>query len=559
MSAVHDPEVEALIDGTQLPAVLETAPTKVQALGGYDAAARFDRDTLSWVPPLRSADLDLLPGKDLMDRRVRDLSRNDAYVAAGAELNKDNIVGDAFLLNAKPSWRVLGLDEVWATEFQIEVEEKFTLASESMNNWFDASRMNTLTEMVRLAVGVHTMTGEVLSTAEWLRDVGRPFNTAIQMIDLDRLTNPEGQMDSPTLRRGVAKNQRGAPIGYWIQVAHPTDYTAYGDVWTWKYVPARKPWGRLQVIHIFEQSRPDQSRGVSAMVAALKEMKITKKFRDITLQNAVVGAIYAATIESELPSEAVFASLGGGQVSVGDAVADYGSAYLQEVLKYVGKSNNLQLDGVKIPHLFPGTKLQLRPAGTPGGVGTDFEKSLLRYVAANLGVSYEQLSRDYSESNYSSVRAAMVETWKTMQSRKRFVADRYATSIYMLWLEEMINKKQISSMPRRAPSFYEGLNGEAYCNCTWIGASRGQIDELKETQAAVLRLKYGLSTQEAEVSRLGLDWRQVNAQLEREQKDRQARGLITEQDNSINAASGAPRSTGGNDTPEDGSEDNTNV
>ena len=554
MSVVLDDEVIDLIDG-----LAHKAPSE-QAFGAYDAARRFDDGLTAWAPALRSADLDLLGDKGLIDARVRDVSRNDAYVAAGAQLHKDSIVGAAYLLNSKPAFKVLGLDEVWAEEFQQEVEEKFTLYAESPRNWIDAQRVNSFTEQIRLAVGVFCATGEVLASAEWLRDAGRPFHTALQMIELDRLSNPYGRMDDKYLRAGVEKNDFGAPTGYWIQVAHPTDFTVQDNTYRWKYVPATKPWGRTQIIHIFDQQRPEQSRGVSQMVAALKEIRITKKFRDVTLASAVLNATYAASIESELPSQMVFEQMGAGRGgNLGDAIAEYGTAYLGAVAKFAGGGKGLYLDGVKVPHFFPGTKLQMRPAGTPGGVGTDFEKSLLRYIAANLGVSYEQLSKDYSETNYSSARAGVNETEKFMAGRKKRVADGYATHGFMLWLEEAINKKQITSMPRRAPSWYEGLNAEAYSQCEWIGASKGQIDELKETQAAVLRLKYNLSTQEKEVARFGGDWRKVNAQREREMKDQKARGLVVEQDNSINAASGAPRQQEAKDEPTDGSEDNANA
>jgi capsid protein len=30
----------------------------------------------------------------------------------------------------------------------------------------------------------------------------------------------------------------------------------------WKEVPLRKPWGRLQVIHLKEQTASDQTRGI---------------------------------------------------------------------------------------------------------------------------------------------------------------------------------------------------------------------------------------------------------------------------------------------------------
>lgn len=546
----QDPEIFALLG----PEPGGAGSQPMASVGvAFEGASQFDRSVALWMPSFQSADNDLLPEKPLLDARVRDQLRNDAFIQAGANLHKDSIVGSFFLLNAKPAWSVLGLDEKWSEEFQEEVEEKFTLAAESPQNWLDASRVNTLTGLVRLAVGVHLMAGEVLASVEWIRSSDRPFSTAVQMIDLDRLSTPPDKQESPYLRGGVERDRYGAPKGYYIRVAHPGDYLA-PDAHRWRYVPARKPWGRVQMIHILEQQRPDQTRGVAEMVAALKEIKITKKFRDIVLQNAVVQATYAASIESDLPTDAVYQALGGDDAPA--AITQFATAYLNAIAQYAGGSRNLHIDGVKIPHLFPGTKLQLRPAGQGGPLGTEFEQSLLRYIAAALGVSYEQLARDYSKTNYSSARAAMAETWKFMQSRKRMVADRFATHIYRLWLEEMINKGEIQSMPRKAPSWYEGLNADAYSACEWIGASRGQIDELKETQAAALRLKSNLTTLEDELGRLGLDWRRVIRQRQREVEKLEAAGLVVNpQDNSLNAASGAPREQEVKDEPEDGSEE----
>jgi lambda family phage portal protein len=531
-----DPDVEALIGP---PA------NSVVAIGGaYDGASRFDRDLTLWSPPLQTADMDILPDKDLSEARVRDTLRNDAYVQGGQTLHRDNIVGSMFLLNCKPELRVLNskaCDEKWAGEFQEEVEAKFTLWAESPNNWPDAARMNTLTALTRLAVGVYCASGEVIATAEWMRDQPRPFQTAIQMIEGERLSTPYDLSWDNRVRGGIERNAYGAPQAYHIRNAHPSDYSAGADAFTWTRVPIRKRFGRLNVIHIVEQMRIDQSRGISEMVSALKEMKITKKFRDVTLQNAVVNATYAASIESDMPPEAAFAAIGGvGGGEIGKGATDFAAEWLRALAAYTGGSKNLQMDGVKIPHLFPGTKLQLRNAGTPGGVGTEFEQSLLRYIAANLGVSYEQLSRDYSQTNYSSVRAAMNETLKFMTSRKRMVADRFASAVYRLWFEEALGKGEITTLTRSMPDYYAAMNADAYTNCDWIGAGRGQVDELKETQASVLKLKYNLSTYEDEMARLGKDWRKTLAQREREQAEMKLRGLVIEEDNGINAASGTP-------------------
>lgn len=536
------------------------------ALGGpYEGADRFDRALALWAPPLMSADAEMLGEKGQIDARVRDLQRNDGYIHAGSMLHRDGIVGSMYLLNSQPDYDYLKLDEVWAGEYQMEVEAKFMLAATSANNWFDAAGTNDLTALVRLAVGVYTSGGEVLASAEWLRDPTRPFRTAIQMIDTDRLSTPwEKQWANPLsgerVRGGIRQNRFGKPLGYYIRNGHQSDFDRFRDSMNWTYVPARKPWGRAQVLHIKEQMRVDQSRAVAEMVSGIKATRIAHKYRDITLQQAVISAMYAASIESDLPPDAVFAQMGGGNnESAGEIVAGYATDYLAAINKYTSSSRNMQIDGVKIPHFFPGTRLSVKQVGAPGGVGQEFEQSVLRYVSAILGVSYEELSRDYSKTNYSSARAAMAVQGRFMNSRKKIVADGLANFIFQLWLEEQFNSNAIESLPRNAPNFYEALNKEAYSLASWIGAARGQIDELKETQASVLKIKYGLSTHEEELSKQGKDWRKVYTQLSREKKRRKDLDIELVEDNMQNAITGAPRDKtpggGGGKTKEAKAED----
>ena len=479
--------------------------------GAYEGAKRLNRQTALWNAPSLPADMEINRDKSTLDARTRDLIRNDGYIQGALDTSKDSIVGGQYLLNARPDWASLGFTEDWAEEFQMVAERKFTLYAESPMNWIDAARKNGLTGLVRMALGQAFMGGESLATGEWLTTGYRPYKTAINMIDPDRLSNPHDVSDTAKMRRGVETDKFGAAQAYHIRECHPMEgyYDRFNG--SWKRVPAYKPWGRPQVIHIADILRPGQTRGVSNMVAVLKEMRMTKTYKDIVLQNAVVNATFAAAIESELPRELVFSQLGAGDMG-------WLQKYMGALAEYVGSSDNIAIDGVRIPHLFPGTKLNLQNAGQPGGVGSEFEESLLRHICSALGLSYEQFSRDYTKTNYSSARASMVETWKYMQSRKKIITDRFATLVYMLWLEEEINRPDTDlPLPKGAAHFYDGLNREAYVKCDWIGASRGQIDELKETQAAVLRIASGLSTYEKELAKLGEDYREVFTQRAREQ------------------------------------------
>lgn len=532
----------------------------------YDGADSWSRELASWQPPFQSVDSDIIPEKEILDVRTRDAMRNDAYVQNSRVILQDAIVGEMFLLNSKPNTLVLGLDEVWAEEFQEEVESKFTLYAESERNFADASRQNTLTGLVRLAVGIHTMGGEVLASAEWLRNQPRPFNTAMQLIDTDRLSNPNGEMSTRYLRGGVKRGQWGEPLGYWIRNDHPTDLGAFENYF-WQYVPAtrgmatgRPSWDRSQMLHIIDQTRPDQTRAVARIVAALKETKMAKRFRDTVLQNAVLNAMYAASIESDLPQDVAMVAAGGQGAESKRAIPNYANQFLAEVAQFTKGKRDIMGTGVRVPVFYPGTRMKLQSASTPGGIGTEFESSLLRYLAAATNTTYEQLSKDYSSANYSNLRAAMADAERSNRVTKRRVADRTANWFFRLWLEEALNKGEITSMPRNAPNWYDGLNSDAYCQAEWIGASMGQIDELKETQAALLRLNNGLSTFEQEHARLGRDWRKVLPQLAREQKIIKELGLELGADkssqNTANATNGQP-AEGGNSPRSADSEEKT--
>lgn len=502
--------------------VTVSLPSNLSTLASSDfgGASRTSRELAMWQTPTRSADSALLREKDTLDARSYDLERNDGYISNGIQTYKDSVVGGLYRLNARPKYKRLGLDSLWAVEFQTNVEALFSAYAESPDNWVDASRHNTLTGLVRLAVALSVTAGESVATAEWIRRTNRPYNTAIQLIDPFRLSNPDGKSDGPFLRKGVHLDRFGAPLKYSFRESIPNEYFGE-DMWRWKDVDAYKSWGRKMVIHCFEQKRVGQNRGIGDIVSVMKETKMTAKYADTVLQNAVLNASFAAILESDLPPVEAFDSLG-----ADSGMTTWAAQYLAGATAYSGESPNMHIDGVRIPVAYPGTKLNLKNAGQPGGVGTGFEQSLLRHIAAGLGLSYEEFSRDFTQTNYSSARAAMGQTKKLMMGRKKFTADAFATDVYRLWFEEALARGDFNSfMPRNAPNFYERMNKDFYTTCSWIGAPNGQIDELKETEAALLRIEGGLSTYEKECAGFGEDYRDVFEQKFREMQEMKALGL----------------------------------
>lgn len=512
----------------EAPVIIDAGgrPLRAQA-NAYRATMPSGAELMRLPASLSSADGDILRDKRQLDARVRDNVRNDGYLSGARRVHVDNVVGHQFRLNARPNWRLLRridsrLDESWAEEFAEVAEERFTdWAEDDTNCWVDAQRVQPFTQLVRLVASQLFESGEFLATAEWL---GRgPYRTAIQSIDPDRLTNPSGVMDGPSLRRGVVLGPRGEPVAYHIRVSHPDDtLTWMSDGYRTKTIARFRPWGRLQVLHLFDRDRPDQNRGVSRVVAALRGMETTRQYSDLVLQNMAVNAMYAATLESDLDREAALQYIG---VENPDGTREEVPYYdwMMDQLAVYADNSTLRLDGVKVPYLPIGTKLRLNAARNNGGIGEDFERSLHRRLAAAIGVSYERFVRDWSETTYSSARASGLEDWKFFLACRRFGPTRFANMVYRLVLEEMWYRRELP-LPRGAPDFWD--HPSAYAASSWRGAGRGQIDPVKETAAAVLRMDNDLSTLERESAEIsGEDWREVQDQRARERRRAVALGI----------------------------------
>ena len=168
--------------------------------------------------------------------------------------------------------------------------------------------------------------------------------------------------------------------------------------------------------------------------------------------------------------------------------------------------------------VFPGDKVAPFTPSRPNAAYGTFVENILRHIGTGLNLPFELLMKDFSKTNYSSARAALMEAWRFFMGRRQWLATYWARPVYELWLEEAINKDLIE-----APGFYG--NKALWTRCKWIGPGRGWIDPVKEAQASKIRMEIGLSTLEDECAIQGLDWEEVLEQRAREQTKMQELGL----------------------------------
>lgn len=467
-----------------------------------------------WYPQEYTADAEILPDLPALRARTQDLIRNHGLTSGAVQTHLDNIIGPNLRLVAKPDYRRLGIKPQAAADWARMTEAKFREWAEDPDCYCDASRRQPLVGLLAMSYRSYLTAFESLSTIEWLPDRGGRYATAIQQIDTARLSNPDGEVNNDVLREGVRLGPLGEPIGYFLANFTINDPYTGALMRRWTYVPRQTPWGRAQVVHVFDPERPGQTRGRTGIVSVIAKIKMLEKLEQSSLQAAILNAMYAAAIESPMDWELVGAALGARNDRA--KMVDPLDKYMQNRGSW-HKDGFIRYNGVKIPHLYPGEKLTLTQPQHPSAAFAAFEEAVLRHLAGGFNMTYEQFSRDYSKTNYSSARAAMIEAWRFFSGRRHLIAARIATQYYLAWLEEAMDIGEVET-PAGAPPFLDAK--AAYGRCTWIGPGRGHIDPQKEESATQTAYQNFTTTLERECAERGLDWEEVLEQRAAEEKRR---------------------------------------
>lgn len=477
----------------------------------HEGAADRGAFLKNWRPGLRSADADWFFDRDDAVARARDLGRNEGIAAAALNRRINSSVGFRWDFSAKPSARALGITPEAARELGAEIESAWEQYAYGVLFQADAERSATFGQLLRMGAAHIFQDGEAFALVEWAGDEGTRFKTRLRIVDPDRVTNPDGLADSATLRRGVEKTAAGVPVAYHIREFHPSDVGAMGNM-RWNRWPRYSTgYGRPQVLHAYDKLRAGQSRGVSRLVSVLKSFRSLSRFTEATLEAATINALFAAFVKS---------TAGPSAVSEWFSADDLGDWAGEREDHY--KDQPIELDGVQLLNLAPDDEVEMLTSERQTGGFEAFSRTILRFIAAALGVTYEELTMDFSSTNYSSARAAMLIAWNETLALRGLIEAQIAWPFLFAWMDEAFDNGTLT-VPAGAPAFRDAP--DAYLEGAWRGPARGYIDETKEIAAARDRIAARLSTQEDEAAQQGKDWRVVNEQLAAEAADADRLGL----------------------------------
>ncbi len=481
----------------------------------YEGASHRGTFMSAWPAHLGSADRDWLWARDLSTARARDLFRNDPVAKSAVARKKNAAVGRGWRFTSKPDADALGITPEAARKLGQQITTAWKIYAGSYDFQADAERRLGFGQLIRVAASHLIIDGEFLAKVEYAANDNTKFKTRLRLIDPDRLSNPTGQPETPTLRGGVETNSDGVPQRYWLREAHPYDIGLSPGSFVW--TPHNRystPLGRPNILHGFDPDRAGQTRGISAFVAALKSFRGFGQFTDATIAAATINSLMVGYMKS---------SAGPNAVSENFQPEDLKNFSDQRQKHY--RDNEVRIGDAIMPVLPLGDELVLQTQSKDVGSFEAFTRAIIRLIAASLGITYEELSMDYSQTNYSSARAAMVHAWAEIVAFMGTLETQLVKPFFVAWLEEAFDRKVVEA-PAGAPDFYDAI--DAYATGRWLGPGRGYIDPTKEILAAAARIEAGISTLEDECADQGKDFEDVAEQQAYEAQLRKALGLIDE-------------------------------
>ncbi|MES2207305.1 MAG: phage portal protein [Pseudomonadota bacterium] len=453
--------------------------------------AEFGRLFSDWVTSSTSHDSELRSSLRTLRNRSRQLVRDNEFALNAVRLIRNNVVGMGVGFQAKVKMRRGDKPD---TNLNKAIQKSF-LRWKRKGNCHTAGLLN-FNDIERLIIGEVVESGEIL-----VRMIRRPFGKskipfALEIIEADQLSDERNSRapNGNEIRMGVEVDEWQRPVAYWVYPRHPGDYQyANADVGSQlKRIPAE------EVIHLYAPTRWPQTRGTPWFHAVITTLQHLGKFEEAEIVKARLQACIAAFITSP--------------------EADDPTA--------TGKVNGQNVSSLEpgiMRRLFPGEEITFSNPTSPGGESAPYKAKALEKISAGFGISYASLSHDYSKSNYSSSRLALLDERDNYRILQQWLIDHFHQVVYENWLDMAVLSGEIN-----IPG-YE-LDSEFYQECCWRARGWQWVDPHKEVSAATDSVRGGFKTLTDIAGEMGQDFAELVEQRLAEIKLTQEAGLVFDTD-----------------------------
>lgn len=423
---------------------LERAQTraKLNKTRGYDSSTKGRRGD-GWTSGGNgSQNQDIQRSAKVIRERSIDGYKNNSNVFRAIRTITNNVVGTGIMPTPIPK---PGEKEISKAELK-KIKNAWELFVESCD--FDEDL--NFYGLQSLGARNTFMQGEIFVVRQ--RDAKNnpvPFKIQIlepHMCDIQKNTGMLVNRPDNFIVQGVEFDSRGRKVGYWLHEMDPKNEFVI------KLAP--KFVSKEDVIHVFYKEFPSQVRGIPAGTPAMLNMRDLSDYEDAALMSAKVAACHVAFTTQPAPDDPVNDGEG-----------------------YEGDNENIEhLEPGIIQRLAPGEEVTFNTPPTPQSYGEYVSKNQQKN-AAGYGITYEQMTGDMSNVNFSSGRMGWIEADRQVQDwQYNFYIQRFCKPIWTWFIEGLMLKGVI--------------NREVWAE--WTPQGREMLDPVKETNGLVLKLKAGL-------------------------------------------------------------------
>ncbi len=438
----------------------------------FDAGRQDAQEMAGWNPVRAHMDQVFAgQGRTIVDR-AEDLDRNSAWINGALDRSVEAVIGNGLQPWPTPIYDALGKDMAWSAGFARKTRARYRVWAEDPFFRCDAKMRFSMGTLTRIAYLNFRRGGEALAEIRIdERGASNPVN--LLLLDPKRLKNPIGKSDTdPLFRNGIEMTIRGVPVAGHVLKRHPDDAAPGYDALQTERIPFRGATGTPKLIHVINPRYVEQSRGFSQLAEAMLPAKMLERYDRAEINAALIQAIMAFFIESPGTPE-----------DVADAVAPTGAGTDNALAAYVDyrEKNPLRAIGdAFVRQLLPDEKVHTIQPTHPNANYPEFQKAQLAKIAVTQGLSYAQISGNWSDINYSSARAMLNEIWRSVEQEREYFAAHFMQPLFVGWMELEIAQGTLS-IPGRTARFYRDIS--ALTNTTWMGPSRGTVDPMKEASA----------------------------------------------------------------------------
>lgn len=476
-----------------------------EMLGRAYDGAKTGRRTDGWITPSTSANAEISAAGSRLRDRARDLARNNPFGRKAKRVFADNFVGEGILPQASTGSERL--------------DKQIMKAWNEWSQVCDADANCDFSGLQALIVKSVFESGECfIRQRDRFSSDGLAIPFQLQVLESDFLdTTRNSEVAGGYIRQGIEFDAVGRRIAYWMWSQHPGDNTIVAPRLQSVRVPAD------QILHVYEKDRPGQIRGVSSYAPVILRMRDLDDYDDAEMWRKKIESCFAAFViqnsGKDGPSLSTIAQQGGSQSGSSSGTTD--------------KRVETFRPGM-IEYLRPGEDVRFGSPTSDANYAA-YMRVQLHAIAAGLGITYEQLTGDLSQVNYSSLRAGLLEFRRMIETlRWQMFIPMFCMPVWRRFIDR---------------AYLAGLISRVDYSVNWTAPKFEMVDPLKDAQADLLLIRSGLLTYREAVSRHGYDPDKQLADIAQINQALDDLKIILDCDPRNTAKSGAAQSIneGGND------------